>query len=107
VCASTDDDGGGGGGDGVPAGGITHWTLGTGGRRLSGVDGLHKQPHWVEAALSEWGHLRLAAAGERCDWLLIAHTGESARATAPERPGRGEQSHGPRRNALATLHRDH
>ena len=65
VCASTDagDDDDDDGAGASAAAGITHWTLGTGGRRLSGVDGLHKQPHWVEAALAEWGHLRLAAVG--------------------------------------------
>lgn len=46
-----------------PPTGATHWTLGTGGRKLSGVDGLHKQPHWVESALAEWGFLRVTADG--------------------------------------------
>jgi 4-amino-4-deoxy-L-arabinose transferase-like glycosyltransferase len=39
------------------------------------------------ASLHYFGGLRLAAAGERCDWLLVAHTGESARSAAPARPG--------------------
>ena len=47
----------------TPPTGATHWTLGTGGRKLSGVDGLHKQPHWVESALAEWGFLRVTADG--------------------------------------------
>lgn len=55
VCAP---DGYGDDGPAPPRGPI-HFTLGTGGRRLSGVS--TNQPHWVDAALSEWGHLRVVA----------------------------------------------
>ena len=46
-------------------GGAVHYTLGCGGRKLSGVEGVEGQPAWIAAAEDMWGFLRIDADGER------------------------------------------
>ena len=45
------------------SGGAVHYTLGCGGRKLSGVEGVDDQPAWIAAAEDEWGFLRVDADG--------------------------------------------
>ena len=45
-------------------GGTVHYTLGCGGRKLSGVEGVEGQPPWIAAAEDSWGFLRIDADGE-------------------------------------------
>ena len=40
-----------------------HYTLGCGGRKLSGVEGVDGQPAWIAAAEDRWGFLRIDADG--------------------------------------------
>lgn len=45
------------------SGGAVHYTLGCGGRKLSGVEGVDGQPAWIAAAEDRWGFLRVDADG--------------------------------------------
>ena len=45
------------------SGGTVHYTLGCGGRKLSGVERVPDQPEWIAAAEDSWGFLRIDAEG--------------------------------------------
>ena len=48
----------------------------------------HPQNHFWKILQALWpGHPLPGPYPQRCDWLLVAHTGESARSAAPARPG--------------------
>jgi hypothetical protein len=45
------------------SGGAVHYTLGCGGRKLSGIESVTDQPSWISAAENRWGFLRIDADG--------------------------------------------
>lgn len=47
------------------SGGAVHYTLGCGGRKLSGVEEVESQPAWIARAEDSWGFLRVDADGAR------------------------------------------
>ena len=93
------------------SGGAVHYTLGCGGRKLSGVESVVDQPSWISAAEDQWGFLRIDADGS--GGSLIASfvrardgsVGDSVVLYAAERPPahacRGGRNGGERGNASA------
>ena len=76
------------------SGGAVHYTLGCGGRKLSGVEGVADQPAWIAAAEDRWGFLRIDADGHAGSGALTASfvraedgtVGDSVVLYAAERP---------------------
>ena len=83
------------------SGGAVHYTLGCGGRKLSGVEGVADQPAWIAAAEDRWGFLRIDADGHAgsgaltaTPWCSTARRGRRRTRAGGEEEASGEEEEG-------------